>query len=92
MVICCMAQETQTGTLYQPRGGMGREIGGRFKMEGIHVHLWLTHFEFSQKITKFCKSIILQLKNKLKKKNDKGYGKMTNLMIQVEKEIKATLL
>lgn len=45
-----------------------------------------------QKITKFCKSIIIQLKNKLKKKKDKGYGKMTNLTIQVKKEIKATLL
>ena len=30
MVICCMAQETQTGTLYQPRGvgGGGRREGG----------------------------------------------------------------
>ena len=33
-----MAQETQTGTLYQPRG-MG--WGGRFKREGIYVYLWL---------------------------------------------------
>jgi len=37
-----MAQETQTGALYQPRG-MGREIGGRFKREGIHAYLWLVH-------------------------------------------------
>ena len=30
-----MAQETQIGALYQPKGsGMGREIGGRFKREG----------------------------------------------------------
>jgi len=29
-----LAQETQTGALYQPRGGgMGREMGGRFKRE-----------------------------------------------------------
>ena len=28
-----MAQETQTGVLYQPRG-MGREMGERFKREG----------------------------------------------------------
>ena len=34
MGICCMAQETQTGALYQPRGGMGREMEGRFKREG----------------------------------------------------------
>ena len=28
-----MAQETQTGALYQPGGGMGREMGRRFKGE-----------------------------------------------------------
>ena len=27
------------------RGGMGREIGGRFKREGIYVYLWLIHVE-----------------------------------------------
>ena len=40
--ICCVAQETQTGALYQPRG-VG--WGGRFKRKGIYVHLWLTHVE-----------------------------------------------
>ena len=44
MGICCMAQETQTGALYQPRG-VGREMGGRFKREGIYVYLWLIHAE-----------------------------------------------
>ena len=38
--ICCVAQETQTGALYQPRG-----MGGRFKREGIYVYLWLTRAE-----------------------------------------------
>ena len=33
------AQETQTGVRYQPRGGMGMEMGGRFKREGIYVYL-----------------------------------------------------
>ena len=46
MGICCMAQETQTGALYQRRGGgMGREVGWRFKREGIYVYLWLIHVE-----------------------------------------------
>ena len=52
MGICCMAQETQTGTLYQPRRvdgeGDGREVQkGRwsFKSEGIYVYLWLIHVE-----------------------------------------------
>ena len=42
MGICCMAQETQTGALYPPRGWGG---GGRFKREGIHVYLWPIHVE-----------------------------------------------
>ena len=41
-----MAQETQTGGLDQPGGGgIGREMGGSFKREGIYVYLWLTHVE-----------------------------------------------
>ena len=33
-----MAQETQTGALYQSRGGgMGQGMGGRFKREGKYV-------------------------------------------------------
>ena len=27
------------------KGGMGREMGGRFKREGIYVYLWLIHVE-----------------------------------------------
>ena len=26
-------------------GGMGREMGGRFKRKGIYVYLWLIHVE-----------------------------------------------
>ena len=57
MGICCVAQETQTRALYQPRG-MG--WGGRVKREGIYVYLWLIHVEVWQKTTKLCKAIILQ--------------------------------
>ena len=39
---------------------MGREMGGRFKREGINVNLWLVHVEVLQKTTKFYKAIILQ--------------------------------
>ena len=35
-----MAQETQRRALYQTRG-MGREMGGSFKNEGIYVYVWL---------------------------------------------------
>ena len=41
-----MAQETQTGALYQPRGvGWGGKMGGRVNREGIYVYLWLIHVE-----------------------------------------------
>ena len=45
MGICRMAQETQTGASYQPRG-MGWE-GDRREAQGeeICVYLWLIHFE-----------------------------------------------
>ena len=46
------------------RGGMRREMGGRFKRDGLYVYLWLIHVEVWQKTTKFCKAIIFQLKNK----------------------------
>jgi len=39
-----------------------REVGGRFKREGIQVHLWLIHVDIWQKTTQYCKAIILKLK------------------------------
>ena len=38
-------------------------MGGRFSREGPYEYLWLIHVDVWQKITKFCKAIILQLKN-----------------------------
>ena len=43
---------------------MRREMGGRFKTEGMYVYLWLIYVDVWQKTTKFCKAIILQLKKK----------------------------
>ena len=62
-----MAQETQTGTLYQPRGvGWGGRREGVSK--GIYVYLWLIHVEVWQKPTQYGKAIIFQLViNKLTK-------------------------
>ena len=50
MGICCMAQETQSGALYVPRGvgGGGRwEVGSKVAggVGRIHVYLWLIHVE-----------------------------------------------
>ena len=60
MGICCVAQETQTGALYPPRGvGRGREMEGRFRREGIYKYLWQIHVEVLKK-TKLCKAIIPQ--------------------------------
>ena len=44
------------------RGETGWEVGGRFKMEEICVHLWLIHAGLWQKPTQHCKAITLQLK------------------------------
>ena len=33
------------GSVSISRGGMGREMGGRFKRKGIYVYLWLIHVE-----------------------------------------------
>ena len=33
------------GLLSTSRVGMGREMGGRLKREGIYVYLWLIHVE-----------------------------------------------
>ena len=52
------------GSVSIQRGGMAGEMGGKFKREGTHAYLWLIHAEVQHKATKFCKAIILQLKNK----------------------------
>ena len=33
------------GSVSTKRGGIGNEIEGRFKREGIYVYLWLIHVE-----------------------------------------------
>ena len=33
------------GSVSTYKGRMGREMGGRFKREGIYVYLWLIHAE-----------------------------------------------
>ena len=45
---------------------MAWEMGERFKGEETYVYLWLIHVDVWQKPTKFCKSIIPQLKTKKK--------------------------
>ena len=63
-----MSQETQTGALYLNLEVWDGEGDGSFKREGIYVYLCLIHVAIRQKTKKFCKAIILQLKNKLNKK------------------------
>ena len=41
-------------------------VGGRFRREGAQIGLRLIHVVVGQKPTQHCKTIILQLKNKLK--------------------------
>ena len=46
-------------------GGMGWKVGGRIIREGTYVYLRLIHVDIWQKLTKYCKAIILQFKNKI---------------------------
>ena len=64
MGICCMAQETQTGTLYQSRGvGLGRRWEGGAKGRGYmytyadHVEVWQKKNQNSVKQLSFNKKI-----------------------------------
>jgi len=43
----------------------GWQVGGRFKMQGTCMYLWLIHVAIWQKPTKYCKAIILQFKIKI---------------------------
>ena len=62
MGICCVPQELKQGLCDRLKGRVGREMGGRCGGEGTRVNLWLIVVDVRQKITKFCKAIILQLK------------------------------
>ena len=63
MGICCMIQGTQAWcSVTIQRGGMRRQMGGRFKREGTYVYLWLIRAAVWQKPTRYWKAIILQLK------------------------------
>ena len=42
--------------------GLGREVGGGFRMGGTHIHLWLIHVNVRQKQPQYYKVISLQLK------------------------------
>ena len=72
MRICCMAQETQTGALYQPRGvgwGWGRQEGGS-KGRGICVTMagWFM-LRFDRKQQNSVKQLSLNKKQVKKKKH-----------------------
>ena len=57
-----MAQGAQTELSDNQGWGMGQEVGGRLKSEGIHVSPRLSRVDVWQKPTQHCKAIILQLK------------------------------
>ena len=60
-----MAQETQTGALYQPRGVGWGEMGARFKREG--VYLWLIHVSYDRKQQNSVKQLSFNTKINFKK-------------------------
>ena len=64
---------SKRGSMTIQKGGVGREMKGRFRREGTWVYLWLILVDVRQKTTKFCKAIILQLKNLSGKKREMNY-------------------
>ena len=43
-------RKLKQGSVSTQRSRMGREMGGKFKREGIYVYLWLIHVEVLEKI------------------------------------------
>ena len=68
MGICCMAQETQTGALYQPRGvGWGGTREGVSKGRGsTHTYGWFM-LRFDRKQQNSVKQLSFNKKKLLKK-------------------------
>ena len=52
-------------SLTTKRGGMGWEVGRSFKREGTYIYLWLIHIDVSQKLTRYCRTLIFQLKTNI---------------------------
>ena len=52
-------RKLKQGLCINLEGWDGKEMGWRFKREGIYAYIWVIHVEVWQK-TKFCKAIILQ--------------------------------
>ena len=45
------------------RGGMVREVGGRFKREGTYVYLMPIHVDVWQKPSQYCNDPLIKKKN-----------------------------
>ena len=43
--LLCGSGNSNRGSISTQRSEIGREMGGRFKREGIYVYLWLIHIE-----------------------------------------------
>ena len=39
------SENSNRGSISTWRGGMEREVGGKFKRKGIYAYLWLIHVE-----------------------------------------------
>ena len=44
------------------RHGIAWEVGGKLKREGTYVYLWLIQVDEWQKLTQYCKAVVLQFK------------------------------
>ena len=55
-------RELQPVLHFKPEGGVGWEVGRRFKREGTYVNLWLIHADGWQKPTQYCEAAIFHFK------------------------------
>ena len=62
--VCRTTGNSNQASLTTQRGGMGWEVGGRFKREGTYVDLWLICVDVWQKST-ILQSNYPSIKNKL---------------------------
>ena len=54
------------------RDRVWKEVGRGFRMKGTHVYLWLIYIDVWQKTSRYCKVVILQLKQINKKFKNPG--------------------
>ena len=65
--ICYMAEKLEQGLFINLGGGVGGELGGNFRREGMYVHLWLIEVGVCRKQQDSIKQLSFKKKKERKK-------------------------